>query len=147
MTPKPLCCRICFEGYLVPSPGVSRMMPGKGAVPRPVPDHILIPTCTNCGERAIDGHVSDAIAAAWADEDQAEALLAGFCARCGIVRVARPDEQGACPCLLVSRWGHAEDCRKVQSAGSPIGIPCDHGLDVCPTCDPCTCGASAAARP
>jgi hypothetical protein len=21
----------------------------------------------------------------------------------------------------------------------PVGIECQHGYDVCPTCDPCTC--------
>lgn len=23
----------------------------------------------------------------------------------------------------------------------PVGIECDHGYDVCPVCDPCTCSS------
>jgi hypothetical protein len=45
------------------------MLAGEGGVPRLVPADILILTCDACGEMALDGHASDAIAAAWAEED------------------------------------------------------------------------------
>lgn len=43
-------------------------------------------------------------------------------------------------CICVINQEHAKDCkfRKAATCGTPI--ECDHGYDVCPTCDPCTCG-------
>ncbi len=36
---------------------------------------------------------------------------------------------------------HAPDCPFYRAANCPVGIECDHGYDVCPICDPCTCTA------
>lgn len=35
---------------------------------------------------------------------------------------------------------HAETCPMRRALGR-AGVECGHGFDVCPTCDPCTCGA------
>ena len=35
--------------------------------------------------------------------------------------------------------GHDDDCSYAVSASCAVGIPCEHGRDVCPICDPCTC--------
>lgn len=40
---------------------------------------------------------------------------------------------------------HHRRCRLFVSANCPIGIPCPHGFDVCPKCDPCTCDREHAA--
>jgi hypothetical protein len=48
----------------------------------------------------------------------------------------------ACVCNVKER--HAEDCKFRVSVTCPVGIECEHGYDVCPTCDPCTCGAEVA---
>ena len=34
---------------------------------------------------------------------------------------------------------HVEGCRRRKAATCAIPIECDHGFDVCPVCDPCTC--------
>lgn len=34
---------------------------------------------------------------------------------------------------------HDPDCRFRIAATSAAGIECEHGYDVCPICDPCTC--------
>ncbi len=31
-------------------------------------------------------------------------------------------------------------CKLLAAIACPVGIECDHGYDVCPTCDPCDCG-------
>lgn len=43
----------------------------------------------------------------------------------------------ACICNILK--DHAEPCLYRRAATIPIGIACDHGRDVCPECDPCTC--------
>lgn len=54
----------------------------------------------------------------------------------------------ACPtchhfaCICATKAKHAEDCQYRRAVCCPVGIECDHGYDVCPTCDPCTCGAA-----
>ena len=49
-------------------------------------------------------------------------------------------------CICVARSRHAADCRFLISASCPVGIECDeHGRDVCPKCDACTCGAGVSA--
>lgn len=53
-------------------------------------------------------------------------------------------EHIACVCNL--RLRHAEGCKFRRSATCAIPIECDHGRDVCPECDPCTCGAGVAAE-
>jgi hypothetical protein len=40
---------------------------------------------------------------------------------------------------------HHARCRLFISAHCPVGIPCPHGFEVCPTCDPCTCDREHAA--
>lgn len=50
---------------------------------------------------------------------------------------------GNIPCLCdVMRW-HRAGCNYRLAALSPVGVECDHGYDVCPTCDPCDCVAPA----
>lgn len=34
---------------------------------------------------------------------------------------------------------HAEDCKLRRAVECTTPIECDHGRDVCPKCDPCTC--------
>jgi len=42
--------------------------------------------------------------------------------------------------LLGLEWEeHDENCRLRRAATGSIGIECEHGYDVCPICDPCTC--------
>lgn len=36
---------------------------------------------------------------------------------------------------------HTLNCN-LQRAVGPCAVECEHGYDVCPTCDPCTCGAA-----
>jgi hypothetical protein len=43
----------------------------------------------------------------------------------------------ACVCNLLKR--HQESCLFRTAAAGPVGIPCEHGRDCCPTCDPCVC--------
>ncbi len=52
-----------------------------------------------------------------------------FCATCGYL---------SCVCKI--RLDHKEHCRLRNAILCPVGIACDHGYDVCLTCDPCTCG-------
>lgn len=56
----------------------------------------------------------------------------GMCGKCG---------HFACVCII--RAKHKKKCRFRVAATCAIGIPCDHGRDCCPICDPCTCGATA----
>lgn len=35
--------------------------------------------------------------------------------------------------------GHEDDCRYRIATECAIPIECDHGYDVCPECNPCTC--------
>jgi hypothetical protein len=34
---------------------------------------------------------------------------------------------------------HFPECPQYKARNAAIGIACDHGYDVCPVCDPCTC--------
>lgn len=43
----------------------------------------------------------------------------------------------ACICAILR--DHIDGCSFRRAATCGIGIECDHGRDVCPTCDPCTC--------
>lgn len=45
----------------------------------------------------------------------------------------------ACVCPVIR--DHAEDCKYRRAVACAVAVECDHGLDVCPICDPCTCGA------
>jgi len=44
----------------------------------------------------------------------------------------------ACVCDIIAN--HEEGCKYRVSATCAVGIECEHGRDVCPKCDPCTCG-------
>ena len=43
----------------------------------------------------------------------------------------------ACVCNIETN--HSEDCKFRRAATCSVGIECEHGYDVCPICDPCTC--------
>lgn len=43
----------------------------------------------------------------------------------------------ACVCDIIAK--HSEDCKFRKSSTCAIPIECQHGFDVCPECDPCTC--------
>jgi hypothetical protein len=51
----------------------------------------------------------------------------------------------ACPtcqhfaCVCGIKATHKPDCPFLRAQVCSVGIECDHGYDVCPTCDPCTC--------
>lgn len=52
--------------------------------------------------------------------------------------VAECQQMLSCVCLVVrSHPDHA--CRLRVSILCPVAVQCDHGFDVCPKCDPCTC--------
>lgn len=51
-----------------------------------------------------------------------------FCKACGFI-----------DCVCALRRAHVPGCRLRTAAEGPVGIECDHGHDVCPVCDPCTC--------
>lgn len=44
----------------------------------------------------------------------------------------------ACVCQIKEK--HDEACPFLRAATCSVGIECEHGRDVCPQCDPCTCG-------
>ena len=44
-------------------------------------------------------------------------------------------------CVCEIRRQHRDGCKFRAAATCPVGIACEHGVDVCPTCDPCTCKA------
>lgn len=46
---------------------------------------------------------------------------------------------GHISCVCSVKQKHDEKCRFRIAATTPVGIECDHGYDVCPKCDPCTC--------
>lgn len=43
----------------------------------------------------------------------------------------------ACVCPTIK--AHVEGCKFRAAVACPVAIECDHGFDVCPECDPCTC--------
>jgi hypothetical protein len=42
-------------------------------------------------------------------------------------------------CVCAVRAGHVEGCRPRLAGAGAVAIECEHGRDVCPECDPCTC--------
>ena len=44
-------------------------------------------------------------------------------------------------CICALRKKHAPTCRFRRAAELSFELACDHGLQACPECDPCTCGA------
>lgn len=55
---------------------------------------------------------------------------ATFCGECGFIS-----------CVCEVRKNHVPECKFRKAMETSVGIECDHGYDVCPTCDPCTCEA------
>lgn len=47
---------------------------------------------------------------------------------------------GHIACVCVIKMIHKPDCKFLKAATCAVGIECEHGYDVCPKCDPCTCG-------
>lgn len=44
-----------------------------------------------------------------------------------------------CVCGIIAT--HEEDCKFRRAVTCFVPIDCEHGYDVCPLCDPCTCKA------
>ena len=62
-----------------------------------------------------------------------------------MARGRAPDcDCGLVQCVCVRARTHAEDCGFRKALTCAIGFECDaHQLEVCPRCDPCTCGGPA----
>lgn len=46
---------------------------------------------------------------------------------------------GHIACVCAVKREHVEDCKYRRAVACPVAIECEHGYDVCPRCDPCTC--------
>lgn len=44
---------------------------------------------------------------------------------------------GCCVCKIKAH--HWPWCKFRNAMACPVAIECEHGYDVCPRCDPCTC--------
>lgn len=42
-------------------------------------------------------------------------------------------------CVCDIKKNHQEKCKFRKAATCVVGIECEHGYEVCSTCDPCTC--------
>lgn len=42
-------------------------------------------------------------------------------------------------CICEIRQTHKPDCKFRRAMETSVSIECEHGLDVCPQCDPCDC--------
>jgi len=63
----------------------------------------------------------------------------GACPRCGFLVAVRDGKQSS-DCACDVRSAHPDEkCKFRLAMTCAVGIECDHGYDVCPTCDPCTC--------
>ncbi len=60
------------------------------------------------------------------------------CPECGHLTIAGEN----CEACRI-RAAHREGCAFRLSATCAIPIECEHGYDVCPTCDPCSCAEVA----
>lgn len=47
---------------------------------------------------------------------------------------------GRLACVCEVKRVHAKDCPFQIAVSCAVAIECEHGYDVCPKCDPCTCG-------
>lgn len=47
----------------------------------------------------------------------------------------------ACICAVLA--AHVASCTYRRAVTAVVGLACGHGFDVCPTCDPCTCGGGS----
>jgi hypothetical protein len=43
---------------------------------------------------------------------------------------------------MTEKRGHARTCPEALARRCAVPIECEHGHDVCPICDPCTCERS-----
>jgi len=69
-------------------------------------------------------------------------LAVGFCRTCGYVAEVVKDDQGRTVLLCDvcdARKEHQPTCQYLKSLECPVGIECEHRLEICPKCDPCTC--------
>lgn len=57
--------------------------------------------------------------------------------------VTNCSECGFISCICPIKKNHKTGCRFRRAAICAVPIECDHGRDVCPICDPCTCDAPA----
>lgn len=46
---------------------------------------------------------------------------------------------GHLSCVCRIKKNHSKDCKFRLATTCAVGIECEHGRDVCPICDPCTC--------
>lgn len=46
------------------------------------------------------------------------------------------------PDVQVPRAPHDHTCAFRIASECAIAVECEHGYDVCPTCDPCTCASA-----
>lgn len=53
------------------------------------------------------------------------------------------DKCGHLACVCAVKVKHEPDCLYRKSVTCPVGVECEHGYDVCPICDPCTCKPKA----
>lgn len=57
------------------------------------------------------------------------------------------EHQGAEPARTLPGIGrHKQGCQTLWAATCRVAIECEHGYDVCPICDRCTCAGNAARR-
>ena len=54
---------------------------------------------------------------------------------CGSLMVT---SDGVCQ-VCTTKETHNPECKFLRAITCPVGIECEHGYDVCPSCDPCTC--------
>ena len=47
-------------------------------------------------------------------------------------------------CICMMKQRHKPECQFRKAMQCPVAIECAHGYDVCPICDPCTCGKETA---
>lgn len=53
--------------------------------------------------------------------------------------MSQPLDSGDPRHLQSPLWNHARYCRFRVAREGALAVVCDHGFDVCPECDPCTC--------
>lgn len=59
------------------------------------------------------------------------------CPKCGNL--------ATCTCKI--QVEHKDGCRYRRAAMLSIELPCEHGFQACPICDPCDCGAVTNIKP
>jgi hypothetical protein len=68
-----------------------------------------------------------------------DGLSTAACRTCGFI-VAIENGKQVEPCACDVNAAHPNvKCKYRVAAASSVAIECDHGYDVCPLCDPCTC--------